>query len=281
MSSIFSDVKIERFGVSQNPLRAVYFSVLSTTWTKFNAGVVVSYILLNMVFACLYLLEPGSVAHIGNFSFFDAFAFSNQTFATIGYGYFLPQTPYAHVIVIIESIVSLVFVALFTGLTFAKFARPQIHVIFSKCIAFVQFEGVPTLMFRMGNGRDSNLIDAQVQVVTLRKKISVEGIEMLRFVDLKLERSRSPFFAISWTVIHKLDNESPFFGMTIEQMQQEKFEIYVSLIGYDEIFAQTVHTGYRYSASQIIPGKKFTDVITSLPDNGRRINFEKFDEIET
>ncbi|PWU12940.1 MAG: ATP-sensitive inward rectifier potassium channel 10 [Bdellovibrio sp.] len=280
MSRMSERLRAERIGVPRQPLREIYFLILKMSWPRFLALVAFSFCALNAFFATLYWLGGDTITNAEPGSFFDAFAFSNQTLATIGYGKLLPQGTYANVVVLVESVVGVNFAALVTGLTFAKFSRPTTHIVFTDKVVVVPFEGVPTLMFRMGNGRDTNIMDAEVKVVTLRKQVSREGLVMSRFIDLPLERSTSSFFMLTWTVMHKLDKASPFYGFSVEDFRQRGVELFISLVGFDETYAQTVHANWRYTPGDIHFAKKFVDVIETLPDGVRRIHFNRFHEIE-
>ena len=94
------------------------------TWPEFFLLVAVVFVLTNMLFAWLFLAEPGAVANVRPGSFEDAFYFSVQTLATIGYGGMYPASRYGHAVVALEAIVGILMVALITGITFTRFARP-------------------------------------------------------------------------------------------------------------------------------------------------------------
>jgi len=279
MASFHDLMKIQRVGVKHQYSRELYFYILKMPWRKFVLGFLAIYFFINGLFACLYLLEPGSVANIRDASFFDAFAFSSQTFSTVGYGYFIPKSIYAHSLVIFENMAGILFMAIVTGLTFAEFSRPTTSIIFSEKMVVTPFDGVPTLMFRIGNGRDTSLVDTKISLTTLRSQITQEGISMQRFVDLKLERNQSPFFLLTWTVMHKMDESSPFFGYKADDFASQNISLFVSLMGHDETFSETMHTGWIYYSKNIYFGKKFEDVVYVNEKGGRLLDFSKFHEV--
>jgi inward rectifier potassium channel len=278
MASLFENFEIERSGISRNPFRDLYTKILLGSWPKFLFQMVVLYFVLNLTFALFYCLQLGSIQNSTG-SIFDAFAFSVQTFATIGYGYFLPNSTYSHILVVVESIVGIVYTALFTGLTFAKFSRANINVVFSRNVILTHFNGVPTLMFRIGNGKDSNIIDANLKLVTLVREVTSEGHVMQRLTELDLVRDMNPFFILTWTAMHTIDSKSPLFSY-IQNEKLSELELLVSLVGYDETYMQTVHTSYRYKKGTVVKAKKFVDVMSVFPDGRRKIDFTKFHEIE-
>lgn len=272
-------MKVQRIGVKHRLLGEVYFFVLKMSWLQFVFCFVIVYLIINSLFAGLYLLDQNSILNAQEGSFIDSFIFSSQTFSTVGYGFLLPKSGYGQFLAIVENMAGILFMALVTGLTFAKFSRPTTHVIFTDKAVVADFDGIPTLMFRIGNGRDTSIVDAKLTVVTLRPQISTEGITMQRFVDLKLERDQSPFFLLTWTVMHKLDQSSPFYGFTEEDFRRNNVNLFVSLIGYDETFSETVHSGFRYLSDQIHFGKRFVDVVGVHPDGRRTLDFHHFHDI--
>lgn len=279
MGSLLDQMKVERLGVPKHSPQEVYHKVLKMSWVRFVSMAATIYLLLNALFALLYWLGDHTLAHSEGNSYFDAFVFSVQTFATIGYGYLLPQTVWAHFLVFAESIFAIIYIALFTGLTFAKFSRPTVNVIFSRKAVVMNYDGVPHLMLRLGNGRDTNIVDAQIKIVTLVAHTSKEGYKMQRFVDLDLVRSHSPFFVLTWTVMHRIDENSPFFGLSQEEFRSKAFNLFVSLSGYDETYSQSVHTAWRYLAEDIHFAKKFVDVVDVRADGTRVLNFSQFHEV--
>src|SRR5262249_23589165 len=161
-----------------------------------------------------YLLLGHAIANARPGSFSDAFFFSVQTMATIGYGQMAPATFAAHVLVSVEAFVGLVGFAMVTGITFSKFSRPTARILFSNVAVVTQRDGVPCLMFRMANERGTSIVEAQAHVVLTRSETTLEGEKVRRFYDLKLLRQQNILFALSWTALHPITQESPFSGET-------------------------------------------------------------------
>src|SRR5262249_5139434 len=147
-----------------------------------------AYLIMNLVFACLYFLLPGSVANIAPTDFISDFAFSVQTMATIGYGYMYPQTVAAHFLVMIESWIGMCFVAVLTGLVFVKFARPSARMVFSENILWTAQNGKSMLALRLGNIRTNRVFEGRAQLTLLRDETTAEGERIRRMIDLKLTR---------------------------------------------------------------------------------------------
>ena len=191
-----------------------YHATLTANWLEFFIGLAVVFLAINLLFALLYWADPHGIANARPGSLADAFFFSVQTLGSIGYGAMTPHSTYANVLVTIESFSSIVNIAVATGLVFARFSRPTARVLFSNVAVVTQFDGVPTLMFRAANQRGNQIFDANVTVSLARQVVTREGINMRRFEELRLVRSRTPLFALSWTVMHRIDETSPLYGQT-------------------------------------------------------------------
>jgi hypothetical protein len=109
----------------------VYFALLTVPFWRFCAIVAGLVLLINAVFAWVYMLNPGGISNARPGSFEDAFFFSVQTLATIGYGTMAPQTRFAHVVVTIESMLGIIAVGSLAGISFARLSRPKALVLFS------------------------------------------------------------------------------------------------------------------------------------------------------
>lgn len=278
MQTIVERIKyIKRRGIPLKLGEDFYHSLLVMSWLKFFVFYVVFFIVFNLAFSLLYFMCPGALEGT-NHSLWHYFVFSVQTFSTVGYGVFAPKTDWAHSIVIFESILAVFVTALLTGLIFAKFSRPSAKIIFSKNILINKFDGKTMLTFRMGNLRANQIVEAQVRIVALITHKTSEGQTIRRQIDLKLERDLSLFFALTWTILHKIDESSPLYGYDKNTFLQDDVELSVSVVGYDSTFAQTVHSNIIYSAQDIIFDRYFEDVL-EIGDDGKitAIDYNKFD----
>ena len=271
-SAIISGLDESRF------LRDLYHFLLTEPWPALLAGILLAFIVTNAFFAIIYMLDNGiENARPGNFG--DAFFFSVQTMATIGYGKMSPQSVLANIMMSIEALTGLVGLAVVTGLVFAKFSRPTARVRFSKVAVVSNRDGMPSLMFRMANMRANRIVDATAHVVFARQETTLEGEQMRRFYDLKLQRHRNTLFIYSWTAIHPIDDSSAFHGQTAESMGDASGEVIVSVTGLDETFAQTVHARHVYSSRDILWGNRFVDILERAPDGALSIDYTHFDDV--
>lgn len=266
-------------GVWHSYWRDPYHLLLTIPWSGFLVFVVLLYGILNALFALFYLAGGNSVANAQPGDFWDAFFFSVQTLASIGYGNLYPQTFYANTVVTVEALVELLGFALVTGLAFARFSQSTAHVVFSHFAVVAPYNGVPTLMFRTANQRGNQIVEAQMRVYLLRDEVSLEGQFMRRLYPLRLLRSQTPSFALTWTAIHPIDSESPLQNQTTESLTQLKAQIVISLSGIDETVAQAVHARHIYQVQEILWNYRLSDIIHETKTGEPYMNFSHFHEV--
>jgi inward rectifier potassium channel len=247
-----------------------YHSLIAASWGQVIGLVTLVYLALNALFGLAYFLV-GGVANTDPTSFSDAFFFSVQTFGTIGYGNMYPQGTAAEWVVTVESLASLFFTAVVTGLAFARFAKPTARVLWSKVACVSDREGVPTLIIRLANERLNHVVDASIKLGIIRAEVTKEGERVRRVIDLPLLRSTSPSFILTWMAMHPITKDSPLFGIAPEDLLKAEVEIIVTLTGLDETIGQTIHSRTSYLPVEVRYGQRFVDVLglTTLKEGGR------------
>lgn len=268
---------VQRRGLRQfSPLNFYHF-LLTMSWSHFLGLLLLLYFLSNLFFATLYsslgassLIDTSEVPTEN--LFIRAFFFSVQTFATIGYGTIHPVGIIPNLLVTLESYYSLLINALITGLVFARFSRPTAKIIFSETAVVAPYREKTGLMFRLVNNRHSQLIELKAQVLFSRFT-EKDGKTIRRFDVLELERQRVAFFPLAWTIVHPIDENSPLFEMTEDELTRTDAEILVMLSAIDETFSQTVHTRSSYKSDEIKFGYRFANLYNS-PENGEPISID-------
>ena len=253
-----------------------YHWMMRLTWPQFLAVWVGVYLGVISLFAGLYWLQPGAVARARPHILLDDFFFSVQTLGTIGYGDLWPRTIYANVLVTVEAFASLALTAVGTGLIFARVSRPTARVMFSRCAVVTERDGAPTLMFRAGNVRLNQILEADISVTLARRGVSREGVEYRGFTDLRMVRSHSPLFGLTWTLMHVVDETSPLHGATRESLEAELAELVIVLSGVDDTFGQRIHARHSYLPHEIVWGSRMADVILQDEQGGRYIDYGRF-----
>ena len=281
MSRIVNNGKIAvgAVGVRRHPLDDVYHYLMTTSWLTFLGLLALLYLVANVVFATAYYVTPAKVENYDD-NWIEAFFFSVQTMATIGYGRLSPVNSMANTIVAIEAVFGLLATAMATGLSFAKFSRPSSRIIFSKHAVIRQHDGVRSLQFRVGNERLNNILNAQMRVLLTKLDVTPEGETVRRFTPLPITRFQFPIFRYTWTGTHPIDMQSPLYGhMTTESLAEEGFEFLVTVTGADADLGQPVWAVHSYAAEDVLCDWRLADTFKTLEDGRRVIDFTQFDEV--
>ena len=259
-----------------------YHALVTMSWPRFYLVLAGIYIAANLTFAGAYLAcGPGALlgaeGTLAHSRFAQAFFFSVQTLATIGYGAVSPRGLAANVVVSIEALVGVIGFSVATGLTFARFSRPAGRFLFSARAVLAPYNDGTGFMFRVINPRPNQLVEVKARVILSR----LEGPDRTRtFKPLKLERDSVLFFPLHWTVVHPIDRESPLWGLDPAQLARDDAEFMILVGGTDETTAQTVHARTSYKAEEVVPSGRFANML--LPPEGgvAGIDVRRLDEIE-
>ena len=237
--------------------RDPYHVLLAMGWGPFLLGVLGYYLALNAVFGTLYALRPGSVANLPPGRWDDAFFFSVETFATVGFGVMAPQTPYGHIVATPEIFLGLLSTAVLTGLIFVRFARPRANMEFSRQMTIAPHDGVPTLSLRLANRRTGTIYNAEACLTFVRRYQTLEGHLMWRSYDLPLMHSHVQALSLAWTLRHVIDAASPLNGLSLEQLTEMDAQFLVSITGTDATLAAPVHASARLRTDRPAVGISF------------------------
>jgi inward rectifier potassium channel len=267
-------------GISRFDPRDPYYLAVALTWPQFLAVLLALYLSVNVIFAALFWLVPGSVANARPGNFADDFFFSIQTIATVGYGQMYPASLYGHVVATLEIICGLAFTAILTGLTFVRFSRPRAKLIFAANPVVATHNGKPTLMVRIGNGRATALTDGAAKLNIFLYEATVTGKPLRRAQELLLERAHIPIFPVLWTLMHVLDERSPLHGYDAEQAIGSDARVFVTLEARDPTLATTVHAARFYAPEDIRFGMRYTDAVTMAEDGALVADLTKIGALE-
>ncbi|HTL47109.1 MAG TPA: ion channel [Verrucomicrobiae bacterium] len=249
------------------PWMDLYHRLLSISWPRFFGIVSAVYFLINILFAeAYYACGPEALEGIRRGSvgthFLDCFFFSVQTIATIGYGRISPLGIWPNILVTIEALTGLMLLGLLTGLLFSRFSRPTARVLFSRNALITLEGGTPRFFFRLANQRLNQIVEAHISAALVKTETNAEGEKYRRIYDLALERSVTPLFIMTWTVVHPIDKTSPLHGMTAASLAETETEILISVTGMDNVFSQTIHARISYTVDDILWEHRFEDMLT-------------------
>ena len=221
-----------------------------------------------------------AIRHDHCLDFIDYFFFSVQTMATIGYGVMAPKTMAANLVASLEAFVGLIGFAVGSGVIFGRLAKPTAKIMFSQVAAITKRDGRDVMMLRLANERDNQILEGTVTMTYLSTKTTKEGEVMRRFEEMKLERNHTPIFSLTWTIIHPVDQLSPLFGKTPDDLIEDQAEILITFRGVDETFSQEIFARNSYIAEEIRWSHRFVDIL-GINDQGRRtIDYNKFHDTQ-
>ena len=260
--------------------RDAYHLVLTLSWPQFALFLFCVYVVINFLFAVLYLLGPDSVGEMSPGSFFDAFFFSVETLATVGYVHMYPASFYGHLVTMLEIMVGMFGLAVVTGVIFVRFSRPTARIHFSKGLVISSFDGVPTLMLRIANLRHQAMVEAHFHMILVRTDITVEGEEIRRFIPLKLTFDHLIAFPVALTLRHRMDETSPLYGMTAEDFLRWDVRIIASIVAVDTVIPAPIQSSVDYNHDQVQWGYRFVEIYQENEEHQWTVDYGKIDETE-
>jgi inward rectifier potassium channel len=259
-----------------------YLMLIDTTWPRFLLLVLAAFLVVNLIFACLYLMIgiqnlKGAESDMGAFA--NAFFFSVHTLTTVGYGNVYPEGTWANVVSSLEAAAGLMVFAIATGLLYGRFSRPTARIVYSKNAIIAPYQDGTSLQFRVTNARRNVLMNMEANVLLMTVE-NRDGELRRSFVDLPLERRGVYFFALTWTIVHPIDSDSPLFGKTREDLAKQSAELLILIQGFDDTFSQLVHSRYSYRHDEMIWGAKFIPAFKVDPKGDMVVEVNRIDEMK-
>jgi len=251
---------------------------MTASWPAFIGGAALVFIAFNAVFASFYWIGDHPISNVPGGAYVDYLYFSIETLSTAGYGDMHPDTHYGHFVATVELFTGIFSMSLMTGLIFARFSRPNARLLFAENPVISNHEGVPTLMIRLANERHNIISNATVRLWLFKTAVSLEGVTFRRFYDLPLLRNENPALALSWTLYHVLDENSPLYGLGADDLGALSVTLIVVVSGYDVVAAQTVHARKSYDYPDIRFGHRYADILGISEDGRLKIDYGKFHE---
>jgi len=260
-----------------------YLFLLNISWSAFLGLLFAAFIAVNLLFAYLYYRVGGieQVRHAGATAFgrfLDAFFFSSQTLTTVGYGTIWPETVAANLIASFEAMTGLLGFAVATGFLVGRLSRPTARIGFSKTMVLAPYQDGTSLQFRIVNRSVSNLMELEARMLLMTVQ-PVGGRLERKFQPLELERQGVLFLALTWTIVHVIDSESPLYGKTPADLEQLQAELLILVKGVDDRFSQTVHARYSYRYDEIVWGAKFAQAFDINEDGDLRLDVDRVSDL--
>jgi inward rectifier potassium channel len=238
-----------------------YLYLINIGWAPFLALLFLGYLVINTAFALAYFsLGPGELAGADAATagghFLNCFFFSAHTLSTVGYGSIAPKGLGANLVASLESLVGVLGFAVATGLLFGRVSRPSAKIGFSENLLIAPYQEITSLQFRVVNRRANDLMEIEARVMLMTVDTST-GQPLRAYKQLKLEREQVLFMPLTWTIVHPIDAESPLWGITPEQFEQQQTEILILIKAYDDTFSQTVFSRFSYRHDEVIWNRRF------------------------
>jgi inward rectifier potassium channel len=270
---------IEARGLAGGFWSDLYYRSMTVTWPAFFASAAAIFGVLNGAFAVIYFLGDHPIANAEPGRFLDLLYFSIETLATVGYGDMHPQSDYGHLVATVEIFTGMSFLAVMTGLVFARFSRPRARFVFARHPIVASHEGQPTLMIRVANARHNTISGATARLWLIRGEQSSEGQFFRRYYELKLQRHENPVFALSWTIFHPIDDGSPLYGQSPDDLARGETLLVLTISGLDDNSAQQLNARQNYSQDDIRWGHRYVDIASNADDGRLLLDYRKFHDV--
>ncbi len=274
--------EIETRGLVTGFWTDLYHRSMTIYWPVFFGSAAAIFAVLNAVFAFFYYLGDKPIANVSDTLPLplSLFYFSIETLATVGYGDMHPQTNYGHLVATVEIFTGMSFLAVMTGLIFARFSRPRARFVFARHPVIGTHQGQSTLMIRVANARHNTISQATARLWLLRAEQTREGEQLRRYHELKLDRNEHPMFSLSWTLFHIIDETSPLYETSKQEFAAAESALILNLGGIDDNSAQRLYARHIYSHQDIRWQHRYTDITTISREGRLLLDYTKFHDVE-
>lgn len=208
---------------------------------------------INFLFTISYMVIgadqlQGMIAQTTWGRFKEMFYFSAQTFTTVGYGRINPVGDAASLLASLEALSGFLSFAIATGLIYGRFAKPKSYLAFSDLALIGPYRDKTALMFRFVSYKDNHTLTNVEIKVNIALLTGEDSSATYNFYDLTLERYKVDNLPMNWTVVHPIDESSPLFGFTKDDIANADVELYVLVTAFDEVYSSVVlqRTSYTY-----------------------------------
>ncbi|XP_018424683.1 PREDICTED: G protein-activated inward rectifier potassium channel 4-like [Nanorana parkeri] len=280
-------------------LSDIFTTIVDLKYRWFIFVFMLCYIVTWVAFGVIYFIDAllrDDVNHIGDpewkpcidnvDTFLSALLFSVESQRTIGYGTRMVTAycPEGVILLMAQSILGSMIDALMVGCMFVKISRPKKRaetLIFSKkCVVSHRDEKL-CLMFRIGDLRNSHMVDAKIRAKLIKSRQTKEGefipLEQSE-INLGYDTGEDRLFLVEPQIIcHNINDHSPFWEMSAESLKREQFEIIVILEGIVEATGMTCQAKTSYTEDEILWGHRFEPCMT-LEKGAFRVDYSHFEK---
>ncbi len=260
-----------------------YLYLIHSSWQTFLFITLGSFFVVNLIFATIYIVLGVENLHGANAPHLyervlNAFFFSAQTLTTVGFGSIYPVGIPTNFVATVEVFAGLMSFAVATGLLVGRVSRPSARIGFSETMVMTPYQDQTALMFRVANRRSNSLMELSAQVLLMTVEDCGGRLER-RFVLLTLERPSVLFFPLTWTIVHPIDQQSPLYGKTAEDLEHLRVEFLILIKGTDDTFGQTVHQRYSYRHDEVVWNAKFAPAFDVTAEGNLELQMDRLSEL--
>ena len=261
-----------------------YAIFINLRWWKFFLFILLGYTFLNVMFAGIYVLigieqitpTKGNVID----DFLNGFFFSAQTLTTVGYGGIAPKGLAANLIAAFEAMIGLLSFSFITGLLYGRFSKAKAALRFSDSLIVREFKGERALMFRVMNSRKSVMIEPEITVTLSINERIAEGHYIRNFYELTLERDKIIYLPTIWTIVHEINEESPFYKYSNEEMKALDAELYALVQYHEQSYDQKVYQISSYDFTNVQLDVRFIPSFSFDKDGYTVLDHDKLNDVE-
>ena len=260
----------------------LYLYLIEAPWPRFFLVVFAGFLLINAVFAGLYLVSGTELVSTdtGLNRYATAFFFSVHTLTTVGYGNIYPKNFLPNFLAAVEAMTGLLGFALATGLFFGRFSKPSARIKFTDNMVVAPYKGITSLQFRVANKRKNVLIELEARILFMTVRRG-DGAPIRDFADLELERRSIDFLPLSWTIVHPINDTSPLFGLTSADLANKEAEFLILIRAFDDTFSQTVHARFSYRHDEIAWNAKFESAFFVNKQGDLVLELDRLSDLKT
>ncbi|NWS22517.1 KCNJ5 protein, partial [Pachyramphus minor] len=293
-------------------LSDIFTTIVDLKYRWFLFVFMMCYIVTWVVFGFIYFFDAwvrGDVGHQGDpewqacienvDSFISALLLSVESQRTIGYGTRMVTANCTEGVILLmaQSIVGSMIDAMMVGCMFVKISRPKKRaqtLIFSKNCVISRRDEKLCLMFRVGDLRESHMVDAKIRAKLIKSRQTAEGefipLEQSE-LNLGYDTGEDRLFLVEPQIIcHVINHHSPFWDMSAESLRREQFEIIIILEGIVEATGNhclptgmTCQARTSYTEDEILWGYRFEPCM-SLEKGAFHVDYSRFEmtfEVQT
>jgi inward rectifier potassium channel len=239
------------------------------SWANFFIFILLFYFLLALAFALAYLnIDPehvdGLVSDSKAGKFWELLLFSTQILSTIGGKNIVLVGLSNNIVYTLESMTTLFYVAIITGLLFVRFSHSSAKLIFSDKLLISPYKDGKGLMLRIANAKRIDVLELRAHWFIIYYD---PASNKRNFKLLNLEQPYLPFNSTSWTIVHPIIEGSPLYNVSIEELQKGNVNFIMYIGAVDSITGQNISARQAYATSDVITNAKFLPC-SELDDNG-------------